>query len=332
MNHLLLAQPGYESFLAGEISAHSMETGQSGPGWCKVSGDPARFSDLCFAHMGLIDATEITGDTINAIAGSIASFFLVSMRGERIDNPWPYLFLCAPIKQLSHRVKAIEKAATVLLQKRISRVIRLSRPECPPGFGMRRGLIAYFPDFGRWYMARDFYHGGQRRMKDDPRAPSRSFLKVEEAYGIVGRHPAENECVADLGAAPGGWSFSAAQRGARVIAVDNGPLKAGAHNHPAIEHCRDDAFSFGPCSGNRFDWLFCDMVEDPYRVLLLLEKWVDKQWCRHCIVNLKFGRTDPLRVLDSVRNSRILTRRCGSVVVRHLYHDRDEITVAGSVG
>jgi len=332
MNHLFLTQPGYESFLAGELSAQGTESGRSGPGWLETRGEPARFSDLCFAHMGLIDAAEITGETINAVAASIADLFMESMQKERIDNPWPCLFLCAPVDKLSHRVNAINKAATALLQKRVSRVIKLSRPECPPGFGMRRGLIAYFPEFGRCCMTRDFYHGGQRRMKDDPRAPSRSFLKVEESYGILGRQPAENERVADLGAAPGGWSFSAAQRGAHVVAVDNGPLKAGAHNHPAIEHRRDDAFSFGPCSGNRFDWLFCDMVEDPYRVLSLLEKWVDKQWCRYCIVNLKFGRTDPLRLLDSVRNSRVLKQRCHVLQVRHLYHDRDEITVAGICG
>ena len=53
-------------------------------------------------------------------------------------------------------------------------------------------------------------------MADNPAAPSRSYLKIEEAYGILGREPAQGETVADLGAAPGGWSFSAAKRGAKV--------------------------------------------------------------------------------------------------------------------
>src|SRR5690606_25054254 len=104
---------------------------------------------------------------------------------------------------------------------------------------------------------------GQRRMADDSLAPSRSYLKVEEAYVVLGREPAAGETVVDLGAAPGGWSYSAAKRGAQVIAVDNGPLKGGALDHPRIEHRREDAFGFRPPGGRAFDWLFCDLVEDP---------------------------------------------------------------------
>ena len=44
----------------------------------------------------------------------------------------------------------------------------------------------------------------------------------------MGLEPMPGERVCDLGAAPGGWSYSAAKRGASVVAVDNGPLKGGA--------------------------------------------------------------------------------------------------------
>ena len=85
--------------------------------------------------------------------------------------------------------------------------------------------------------------------------------------GFSAANPLPGESVADLGAAPGGWSYSAAKRGARVLAVDNGPLKGGAAGHPRIEHRRADAFGFHPGPGERFDWLLCDLVEEPHHVL-----------------------------------------------------------------
>ena len=72
-------------------------------------------------------------------------------------------------------------------------------------------------DFDRAFASTEAFFNGQRRMADDPLAPSRSYLKAEEAYLILGQEPAAGETVADLGAAPGGWSYSAARRGARGV-------------------------------------------------------------------------------------------------------------------
>jgi 23S rRNA (cytidine2498-2'-O)-methyltransferase len=144
--------------------------------------------------------------------------------------------------------------------------------------------------------------------------------------------PVAGETVADLGAAPGGWSYSAARRGAIVSAVDNGPLKGGALGHAKIQHLREDAFKFQPEPGGRFDWLFCDLVEEPHHVLDLLHKWVAEKWCRRFVVNLKFGRTDAISLLDTVRrSSRSPARLCARLTVRHLFHDREEFTLVGEV-
>src|ERR1019366_9513184 len=124
--------------------------------------------------------------------------------------------------------------------------------------GAARGLFVWFTDFGTARVARSAFMCGQCRMADDDEAPSRSYLKVEEAYAIVGREPAKGETVCDLGAAPGGGSKTAAERGARVAAVDNGPLKGGALGNPLIERRRDDAFGFSPGREAVYDWMFCD--------------------------------------------------------------------------
>jgi 23S rRNA (cytidine2498-2'-O)-methyltransferase len=210
-------------------------------------------------------------------------------------------------------------------------VARLAAFGQPYGAGRVRGLFVYFVDFQRAFVAREAGFGGQRRMADDPLAPSRSYLKIEEACALSGRAPTAGETVVDLGAAPGGWSYSAAKRGAKVIAVDNGPLKGGAASHPLIEHRRGDAFTFAPPDGVGYDWLFCDLIEEPHYVLRdLVTPWLERRWCRQYVFNLKFGRVDPLALLQELRaGSSPLVRCAGSFQIRHLYHDREEFTVMG---
>lgn len=326
---LLRCQPGYELHLERELRPLGLAMTDHGGGWLQtpdVASASTDIADLCFAHTALLSPSEITGASVNALAGRIVDFFLESARAERFENPWPLAFDCAAsLDGLGRRADAVEKAFTELLRKRMSRVAKLAAPNLHAP-GRRRGLFVYFTDFQRAHVTRDCISYGQRRMADDPLAPSRSYLKVEEAYGILGNEPAANETVADLGAAPGGWSYSAAKRGARVFAVDNGPLKAGALDNPAITHLRQDAFRFDPVAeqGRAVDWLFCDLVEDPHHVLEnILLPWLERRWCRRYIVNLKFGRTDPVALLNEVRAGIPAAR------VRHLYHDREEFTLVG---
>jgi 23S rRNA (cytidine2498-2'-O)-methyltransferase len=154
---------------------------------------------------------------------------------------------------------------------------------------------------------------------------------VDEAYIVLGREPAAGETVVDLGAAPGGWSYSAAKRGAKVIALDNGPLKGGALNHPSIEHRLEDAFGFRPAQGAAYDWLFCDMVEEPHHVMRnIVEPWLAGRWCRRFVINLKFGHVDSIALLRELRAADSpFARHATNLRIRHLYHDREEFTVVG---
>jgi 23S rRNA (cytidine2498-2'-O)-methyltransferase len=290
------------------------------------------------------DATEVRGDSVNALAARVVEFFLTSIRDERIDSPWPNVWLGPPeLVGLGRRLRAVEEAFAERLKKKLSRVAKLARPEVPRGIGGARGLFVFFVDFGRAWLGRDAFVHGPRRMADDALAPSRSYSKVEEAYLVLGREPQEGETVCDLGAAPGGWSYSAAKRGGRVIAVDNGPLKGGALDHPQIEHRREDAFRFEPSSarvaegrpadGQRFDWLFCDLVDEPHHVLRqIVEPWLARRWCRRFVINLKFGRVDPIALLAELRApDSPFVMHAASASIHHLYHDREEFTVTGEL-
>ncbi len=314
---LHIAQPGYESFLAKELGGAIEATG---PGW--VLGHTAT-GDVCFAHLSLLDPVEVSGKSVNAVAWAIADQFLASARDERFEGAWPLCLESGATDGLHRRAKAVEEECYQRLRGRVSRVAKLAE-RGRPGPGPARGLFAYMTDFDKAWVSRQAFSGGQRRMADDPQAPSRSYLKAEEAYLVLGREPAAGESVAALRAAPGGGRYSAARRGALVTAVDNGPMKGGGL-HPGITHHAEDAFTFSP-KAPPVDWLFCDMVEDPEQIVSLVERWLKRGWCRRFVVNLKFGRTDPVALL---RRAEVLRPYCAQLKARHLFHDREEFTLVG---
>jgi 23S rRNA (cytidine2498-2'-O)-methyltransferase len=71
--------------------------------------------------------------------------------------------------------------------------------------------------------------------------------------------------------------------------------------------------------------MVCDMVEQPRRVAELIAHWLAQGWCRQTIFNLKLPMKkryeETQRCLDIVRQVSTKLR------AKHLYHDREEITV-----
>jgi 23S rRNA (cytidine2498-2'-O)-methyltransferase len=306
---LCTCQPGYEEVLARELAAGGARESARGPGWVLAEFAPAGAharTENVFSHLVLETPVAAEGDSVNGLARALFDFFAASLGNERIDGSWPCIFACAAGPDgLGERTRSVEASFAAILEKKFGRLARLASPSPPRGVGAARGLFVWLTDFGRAFASRSAWRNGQRRMADDPLAPSRSYLKIEEAYGVGEREPAAGETVCDLGAAPGGWSYSAAKRGARVVAVDNGPLKGGALGNPMIEHRREDAFRFEPAPGETFDWLFCDLVEEPHHVLRsIVEPWLARRRCRRFVVNFKLGRVDCLEAESGIRSAR----------------------------
>ena len=133
----------------------------------------------------------------------------------------------------------------------------------------------------------------------------------------------------DLGAAPGGWTWQMVQRGIRVTAVDNGPMKGVMSKHPLVQHLRQDGFKYVPTRA--VDWLLCDMVEQPSRVATLIGTWFVAGLTKHAIFNLKLPMKQRVVALDSALGG-IRTRLDQEGInyrmqAKQLYHDREEVTV-----
>jgi 23S rRNA (cytidine2498-2'-O)-methyltransferase len=332
---IALCKCGAEPRLAAECKAAGLTL--VGQGVCHVllkssSAPAAVLEQLCFAHTVLLDDLEVAAPTGRAMVSALCDHFCASAKTERFSKPWPLLAWEASGEGAPLRVPRLEELLVADVKARMARVAKLASHDEPPHPCRERGLFVFRDEPGHAWVARERVFLGQRRMRDDPGAPSRSYLKVEEAYAILGAEPQAGESVADLGAAPGGWSYSAARRGARVVAVDNGAMKGAAAEHPDVEHLTADGFVFRPERGRRFGWLFCDMVEDPHRVLALVEKWVSSAWCEKFVVNLKMGRAEAVPMVNMLKlPDHQLRHMCRTLVCRELYHDRDEVTLMGVV-
>ncbi|PSU28841.1 23S rRNA (cytidine(2498)-2'-O)-methyltransferase RlmM [Photobacterium lutimaris] len=177
---------------------------------------------------------------------------------------------------------------------------------------------------------------GIPRLKFPSDSPSRSTLKLEEAFHVFIPREEWDERLApgmwgvDLGACPGGWTYQLVKRSMFVHAIDNGQMAQSLMDTGQVKHHAVDGFKFEPPRKN-VTWIVCDMIEKPARVAHLMGDWLIKAWAKEAIFNLKLpmkGRYD--EVLQDIENLKVYLIQNGvkfKLQAKHLYHDREEITV-----
>lgn len=178
---------------------------------------------------------------------------------------------------------------------------------------------------------------GIRRLKFPHEAPSRSTLKLEEAFLEFIPEAQRDDRIqggmhaVDLGACPGGWTYQLVQRGMQVQAIDNGDMADVVMDTGLVKHYKEDGFVYEPKRKN-VTWLVCDMIEKPQRVAALMSDWVVKGWCKEAIFNLKLPmkkRYESVQECIDVIHETMLKNgvKKYECLVKHLYHDREEVTV-----
>jgi 23S rRNA (cytidine2498-2'-O)-methyltransferase len=164
-----------------------------------------------------------------------------------------------------------------------------------------------------------FPNGEVHFIEDHSGPPSRAYLKLWEVLTLIGRHPERGERCLDLGSSPGGWSWALQRMGAQVVSVDKAPLAAAIARLPGIDHRLDSAFALDPHTLGPVDWLFCDVVCYPARLLTLVDRWLAAATCRNFVCTIKFqGQTDheTARRFAAIPGSQL----------HHLFHNKHELT------
>jgi 23S rRNA (cytidine2498-2'-O)-methyltransferase len=152
-------------------------------------------------------------------------------------------------------------------------------------------------------------HGEVRFVEDRLGPPSRAYLKLWEAFTLIGHHPKAGERCIDLGASPGGWSWALQKLGADVISVDKAPLDPAIAALPGITHLRQSAFALDPAEIGPIDWLFSDLICYPARLLSLVRRWLEHGRVRNFLCTIKFqGSTDheTARAFAAIPDARLM--------------------------
>jgi 23S rRNA (cytidine2498-2'-O)-methyltransferase len=343
---LLYCRPGFEKECVQDITHAASQLGVEG--WCKTRPDsgfvlfrPAEASRFAMLQRQLDFASLIfsrqmifvTGPHENLPVGDRVTPLLEAARSwqsafsalwlETADTNQAKETLNFCRKFEPHLGRALEKHKLLAGNKTLPR------------------LHVFFLDSSTAYVG--YSHPGNSsgwpmgipRLKLPHGAPSRSTLKLAEALSEM-LTPAEREKLhagqraVDLGAAPGGWTWQLANRGIRVIAVDNGSMAKSVMDTGLVEHLRADGFTFRP--RHPVDWLVCDMVDKPARVSDLIARWFERGDCRNAIFNLKLPMKqrygEARTCLDRLTNRLEMLQEAYKLKARQLYHDRDEISCA----
>ncbi|NVK21048.1 MAG: 23S rRNA (cytidine(2498)-2'-O)-methyltransferase RlmM [Kangiellaceae bacterium] len=176
--------------------------------------------------------------------------------------------------------------------------------------------------------------GGIVRLKFPKDAPSRSTLKLEEAFLSLMSGKKRKQVLrlgntaVDLGAAPGGWTYQLVKHGLQVTAIDNGPMDKKLMATEHVIHLRENALAWLP--EKPVHMLVCDMVEKPSLVAKLMAKWLVQGKTEHAIFNLKLPMKKRYQevadCLDMICDALEEHEIEYDWHAKHLYHDREEIT------
>jgi 23S rRNA (cytidine2498-2'-O)-methyltransferase len=341
-----ICTPGFEEALKSELGPASIVDAGGPLGVVLAEGNPSSGeaawpADPVFARQILPGARRIQGASVSQMAEGLYQ----AVQG--VIDAWdgPFVLHTLPAARgiepaLCSRAALMGQELIALLRARRRRASRRHQP--PPVdtsvFGERSLLIqvlaldrtttlvsAAVPRalaMGGYDLAP--WPAGIAPVAEDRTPPSRAYLKLEEAFCWMGDQPRPEDRCIDLGAAPGGWTFTALRRGARVTAVDRAPLDPPARGHPRLQGVVGNAFNFAP--PDPVDWLLCDVICEPARTVALIDTWASRGWCRKLVATVKFKGSAGYGALGEIGP---LLRRAGWRFgrVKHLHHNKNEVTV-----
>lgn len=343
MNTLFMhCRPGFEGEVCSELAEHAARLGVAGYAKAKPASacvefichdaeGPARlmsrlrFAELIFprqwARGGFLELPET--DRISVLLAALDEYPV-------FGSLWLEVVDTNDGKELSTFCRKFE----VPLRKALVKAGRLldepGRPRLLLTFKTGREVfvgMAEADNQAMWPM-------GIPRLKFPREAPSRSTLKLEEAWHhFIPREEWDERLHSDmtgvdLGAAPGGWTYQLVRRGMLVTAIDNGPMAESLMDTGLVKHLMTDGFTYKPRP--TVDWMVCDIVEKPARNAALLETWLGEGLCREAVVNLKLPMkqryAEVRRLLDRIAEGFKARGIRVAIGCKQLYHDREEVT------
>lgn len=129
--------------------------------------------------------------------------------------------------------------------------------------------------------------------------PSRAYMKLFEAFTVIGALPETHETCLELGAAPGGWTWVIAKSGAKVIAVDRAELDPRISALRNVTFRAGDAFTMTPEKIGPIDWLISDIICYPEKLFDFMSVWLASGACKNFLLTLKFQGETNYKIIEA---------------------------------
>ena len=342
---LVLTRPGFADLLVQEFQDRWQLLGKAVGAAAVVLDEhvvlPALDATI-FGRQYLPRATCLTIESIEQVVGLIVKRLeTLSNRANRHAAKWTLHSFALDDDPAIQLAIQIEKALLAAVRQRLPRLFQRFIPsaQVQGEFAGSSGMLVqiYLPSLKEiWFSAAGLDSGpskfiaGNQRMRHFPGAPSRSSSKLEEAFVVLGRSPQTGEIAVDLGAAPGGWTFTLVRHGAAVTAVDHGALMLPQDKKfkERVTHLLANGLTYKPHLA--VDWVTCDMLVGSLETLRVLERWLEDGLAKNFVFNVKLPQAQPWPVIKDALA--LLSRYPWAVMkAKHLYHDRQEITLMGCV-
>lgn len=161
------------------------------------------------------------------------------------------------------------------------------------------------------------FANGEARFVETKIPPSRAYLKLWELFTLIGLSPKKGESCLEIGASPGGWTWTLQQLGAEIIAVDRSPLAPAVAQLPRVTFLQQDAFSLSEGMIKQpIDWIFSDVVCYPEKLLAWIRPWLTRPV--HLVCTIKFQGSKDSEIIKEFEKIE------GSKVFR-LFHNKHEL-------
>ncbi|MEH6471709.1 MAG: 23S rRNA (cytidine(2498)-2'-O)-methyltransferase RlmM [Halopseudomonas sp.] len=347
MNHLILyCRPGFEPECAAEINDLATQAGV--PGYAKTDRGDGYVVYISHLAEG---ATQLLKLLVFSKLVFARQWFASPGLVEHLpaaDRITPLVERLSPLPQCGELM--IETADTNEA-KSLAGFCRKFTSPCaqtlrqkgilsPKRTGKLPRLHLFFLDSERVYPGVSYpgNHARQEmgipRLKFPAAAPSRSTLKLDEAFLHFLTADQRERLLApamravDLGAAPGGWTWQLVKRHLRVVAVDNGPMAESLMDSGLVKHVREDGFRYQP--QRSVQWMVCDMADQPSKVAKHMALWLEQGWSERIIFNLKLPMKKRYQAVcecqELVRSQLEQAGVAYQLDMKQLYHDREEVT------
>jgi len=159
-------------------------------------------------------------------------------------------------------------------------------------------------------------------------APSRAWLKTEEAIRLTQAEFKPNEIILEFGSAPGGSVYNLLERGLKVYGVDTGAMAAVCLKHPNYTHFQATMQNFEKEKiKGKVKWITLDINQKPSYTLRELRKIIPLFEKDLKGLFLTFKLTDPNSIKRLDANLNELKTYKLEVMATQLYHNRNEIFI-----